>query len=90
MVRLFRKNITLTLQEMMNIQHRFNNLRLESEELRIALKEAHMLIEVLKKREPDSVKTISSSIQHAGSPFWQNGCANKQKTTKSSSIYTAI
>lgn len=57
MIPFLRKKVTLTLQQMMNIQHRFNKLRLENEELRLLLQEAYTHIEVLKK-ERGSLNTL--------------------------------
>lgn len=59
MITIFKKKVTLTLEEMMNLQRLSNSLRLENEELRLLLQDAYTLIEVL-KRERDSVKRIPS------------------------------
>ena len=57
MITFFRKKVTLTLEEMMNFQRLFNGLRLENEDLRLALNEAHALNEAL-KRELNSIKNL--------------------------------
>ncbi|MCL4441248.1 MAG: hypothetical protein M1609_11870 [Firmicutes bacterium] len=49
MITVFRKKVTLSLEEMMNLQRLFNGLRLENEELRMALREALALNEALKR-----------------------------------------
>lgn len=57
MITFFRKKVTLTLGEMMNLQRLFNGLRLENEELRLVLKEAYALNDAL-KRELDFMKML--------------------------------
>jgi len=58
MIPFVKKKVTLTLQQMVDIQNRTNEMRLENKQLQLALQEAHTHIEVL-KREIDSVKKDS-------------------------------